>query len=661
MDKKQSKSDSTGEGVSRRSFMKHAAAGAGAAAAAATATGVGARNAEAAVPDISRPDDFTIIDETPINEFAFPARGADVFARACKEEGLDVLFCCPGNYGIITSLAKQGIPTYGGRTEGPMTSAADAFCRVTGKVAAASGTEGPGFTNMICAIAAANAARSPLLVLASNMDLAGDDTEGRIQRGYQQPTTEGLKKYGKRLVTLSRVHEYAGYAFRQLKSGVPGPVHLDFVSEVAGGQVQDELDLTEFTSKEKYRTEAVPYPDPKQIAKAVDLIKQAKRPMIVASVGAFYSQACDAIRELAEKTNIPVTESGPQRGKIADDHPLCASMAYDAYRSVDLVILVGQYCMPGGGRGFQFGPDAKYIRIDPAHEEIGRNTPIDVGIVSCEKAGIEALTEALPATKRDTWVAEVQAATAKYHKENEERYKIGLGYSGEGKVHPSVIGYEIEKFLYRGDIDPKQTTVVSGGFGIGKWTRRHLRAYRPGQICNGAYQYGSIGPDVGYLVGCGVAVRQGTGYQKGYEGSPVLAVTGDAGIAYSGFEIETLAKYKIPGIVVVYNNNAWGTWPGGVAQGGRIGHAHLFQENLRYDKVAEALGGNGEYVRSPEEMRPALERAWKVAVNESRPSIINVQAIKEYWTGAYEFLGDGRAKERGMTGTREPGCESYAH
>src|SRR5690606_1997411 len=173
----------------------------------------------------------------------------------------------------------------------------------------------------------------------------------------------------------------------------------------------------------------------------------------------------------------------------------------------------------------------KYICIDPKHEEIGRNTPIEIGIVSCEKAAIEALIEAMPPTQRDSWVAEVQAATAKYHRENEERYKIALGYSGDGRVHPAVIGMEIENFLYKGSIDPRQTTTVSGGFGIGKWTRRHLRAYRPGQICNGAYQYGSIGPDVGYLFGAGIAVRQGAGYQKGYEGGPVLGVTGDAGFA----------------------------------------------------------------------------------------------------------------------------------
>ena len=127
--------------------------------------------------------------------------GAQVFARLCKEEGLAALFSCPGNYSIVNAIALEGIPTYSGRHEGAMCHAADGFCRVTGEVAAASGTEGPGFTDMINAIAAANAARSPVLVLASNMTIANEDTEAGIQLGYQQPTTEGLKKYGKRLIT----------------------------------------------------------------------------------------------------------------------------------------------------------------------------------------------------------------------------------------------------------------------------------------------------------------------------------------------------------------------------------------------------------------------------------------------------------------------------
>ena len=127
---------------------------------------------------------------------------------------------------------------------------------------------------MIMNIAAAAAARTPLLVLASNMQIAGDDREAFIQTGYQQPTTTGMKKYGKRLIAPDRVWEYGAYAFRNLKSGVPGPVHLDFPGEVARARFTDPSKLKDFYGKEKYRTESCPDPAPKDIQKAVDLINQ---------------------------------------------------------------------------------------------------------------------------------------------------------------------------------------------------------------------------------------------------------------------------------------------------------------------------------------------------------------------------------------------------
>ena len=637
-------------GLSRRGFMRAAAAGAGTTAGV-FAAGVATGAVEASERPIQRPANFEQIAGAAITEFTFPAKGSDVFAKACKEEGLAALFCCPGNYHIVTSIANQGIPTYGGRLEGPMCSAADAFVRVTGEVAAASGTEGPGFTNMICAIAAANACRTPLLVVASNMSLRGDDTESNIQRGYQQPMTEGIKKYGKRVVDNKRVHEYAGYAFRMLKSGVPGPVHLDFTNESAGREsmLDTEMDIDCYFDKTKYRTDSKPYPDPKDVAKAIELIKQAQRPMIVASMGVFYSKAWDALRIFAEKADIPVAESGPMRGHFSDGHRLSASTAPGAIYSVDLAILIGQYCMPTLGE-YPFDVDCKYIRIDPRAEDVGRNIPIDLGIIANERNALEALSEAIAPMKHDAWVAEVAAARDAFEKENDEHYKIGLGYTDA--VHPAVIATELSNFLYRGDLPPEQTTVASGGFGIGKYTRRRLRAYRPGQICNGAYQYGSIGPDVGYALGCGVAMHLGAGPQAPYKGSPVIGITGDAGFAYSGMEIETMAKYKIPAIMIVYNNNAWGTWAG-YASNPLAAHVHLFQENLRYDKISEALGGHGEYVTAPDQFTPALKRCWDIAVNERRPSVINCQAKKEFWIA--------RDYPPGMLGQVEPGCMSYNH
>ena len=638
----------------RRNFMKRAGAGL-AGTAAVAATGFSSRaNAQSSVeePVISRTQAHKIFKDAPITEFSFPAQGADLFAKACKDEGLAALFCCPGNYSIVSALANAGIPTYGGRTEGAMCSAADGFIRVTGEVAAASGTEGPGFTNMICSIAAANSARSPLLVLASNMSVGGDDTERGIQRGYQQPTTQGIKKYGKRVVDKARVPEYAGYAFRNLKTGIPGPVHLDFVEESAGraSRVDSELDLENYWDQTKYRTDSTSYPDPRDIERLVKMLRTAKRPMIVANMGVFYSKAWDVLRKVAEKGNIPVCEAGPMRGHFSDDHPLSASTAPNAIGSVDLAILIGQYCMPVVGE-YPFDIDCKYVRIDPEAGDIGRNLPIDLGVVANERAALEVLYEKMPSMRYDAWVAEVARARVDFEAENDAHYKQGLTYTDA--VHPAVIATELNQFLYQGDIPKEQVTVVSGGFGIGRYTRRRLRAYRPGQICNGAYQYGSIGPDVGYAVGVGVATELGVGPQQAYQGTPIVAVTGDAGFGYSGFEVETLAKYRIPAIIVVYNNNAWGTWSG-YANQPRVAHVHQFQENVRYHKIAEALGGHGESVHTPEQFAPALQRAWQVAVNKRLPSVINCHAKKEFWLG-------GKQWGPGMLGKIEPGCMSYNH
>jgi thiamine pyrophosphate-dependent acetolactate synthase large subunit-like protein len=284
--------------------------------------------------------------------------------------------------------------------------------------------------------------------------------------------------------------------------------------------------------------------------------------------------------------------------------------------------------------------------MDPDASDVGRNWPIDLGIVSCEKAALEALAEALPKMQREAWVAELAAERKKFEDENDKYYKIGIGY--KDAVHPAVIGHDLAQFLYHGALPKEQTTFVSGGYGIARYTRRYMRAYRTGQICNGAYQYGAIGPDCGYTVGVGAAVQMGAGPQAPYKGAPIVGVTGDAGFAYTGMEFETLSKYKIPVVMVIYNNNAWG-----VSAPGRPQHIYLFQENVRYDKVAEGLGARGEYVTRPEDFLPALQRSYEIAAKERISTVINCQAKREFWIRSQY--------EPGQLGKVEPGCMAYYH
>ena len=260
-----------------------------------------ARAGTASIPSIAIPKEIP----ESMNEAPKPGSfegqgmtGAEVFAKLCKEEELAALFCCPGNYTVINAIAAAGVPSYGGRTEGSMCAAADGFSRVTGEVTACSGTEGPGFTHMIMNIAAAAAARTPLLVLASNMQIAGDDRETFIQTGYQQPITTGMKKYGKRLIAPDRVWEYGAYAFRNLKSGVPGPVHLDFPGEVARARFTDPAKLKDFYAKDKYRTESCPHPAPKDIQQGGRPDQQGRAARCsIAGQGVFQNKAWERAAE----------------------------------------------------------------------------------------------------------------------------------------------------------------------------------------------------------------------------------------------------------------------------------------------------------------------------------------------------------------------------
>ncbi len=638
--------------LSRRGFLRSSAAGLGVA-----ATGLGtsslAIGQETDIPSVRMAEAF----EASLAEAPQPAEfsgkgmsGAEVFANLCKQEELSALFCCPGNYTVINALAAAGIPSYGGRTEGAMCAMADGYSRVTGEVTAASGTEGPGFTHMIMNIAAAHRARTPLLVLASNMQISGDDREAFIQTGYQQPQTEGIRKYGKRLIDPARVHEYGAYAFRNLKTGVPGPVHLDFPAEVARARFKDPSELKDFYGKSQYRTESRAHPAPGDITTAAAMIGKSQRPLIVAGQGVFQRRAWETLRKVAEKGDIAVVTSGPSRGFFPDDHRLAVAAAPDALLSADLVIFIGQYCMPSPGE-YRFNPDVKVIRVQPTGEDLGRNWPLDLGIVSDEAAFLEALEDALQKKRRQDWADEMAAARKAYQDKVDKIYQLGLQHSSKtGLLHPAVIAHDTQAF-----IDAEDRLAITSGVGgwtIGLFSGHFTRAYRPGQFVVPPYQYAAIGPDMAMVMGVSCAVQRGVGPQKGYEGAPSICITSDAGAAYSLFELDTALKYRWPTITIVYNNNAWGVWPNAV-RSARSMHMYLFQENLRYDKMAEGLGANGAYVRTQAELQAALAQAYKLARNEKISSLINCQGLKEFTSG--------RDYPPGISLPHEPGVGAVAH
>jgi len=250
--------------------------------------------------------------------------------------------------------------------------------------------------------------------------------------------------------------------------------------------------------------------------------------------------------------------------------------------------------------------------------------------VSDEKVFMEELANGLPKKKRDSWVGEIAAAKNDWERSQVELHAQFLKYSRDtNRLHPFVLCKEVHDFLYEGDIDPKQTVTGWGGNMIGFACMRWLRANRPGQEVVVVYQFGAMGPDLAMMMGPAVAVQRGIGPHALYKGAPVVVVTGDAGMAYSLMELDTFVKYKLPVICIVYNNDCWGTFTMATSTP-RAAHMYLFQENLRYDRMAEQMGVRGEYVSTPEDLRAALKRSYDAAAKHGYSTLINCQGIREF-------------------------------
>jgi thiamine pyrophosphate-dependent acetolactate synthase large subunit-like protein len=591
--------------------------------------------AEACAPEgaANAPEDGTAkaisdsLDAAPTRkDFTSPGgiSGAQIFANLCKDEDLAALFMCSGNYTITHEIAQVGVPSFGGHNEGGMAFAADGYARASGLVTACSGTEGPGFTNMITAIATAHFANTPLLVLASNRTLASEDSNKVIQYIAQQKQTDGIRKYGKRITAPERIYEYGSYAFRNLKSGVPGVAHLDFPAEVADARFADSSKLVNYFDRAKILSESRAMPNPAEVRQAVEMIGKAERPVIVAGHGVHVRRAQEALLRAAEKNDIGVISSGPVRGVFPDEHRLSLSMANDALMKADLVIFIGQYLMPSLGE-WTMPTDITTIRVNPEVEEIGRNWPVDLGIFSDEGYFLDALADALPRRERSGWVSDIAAAHKTWMDTRLRYYQQGLDHSkSTGVLHPAVLSKDLHDFLYKGAIDPKQTLSGYGGLTIGGYVGHWLRAYRPAQEIVTHYQFGAMGPEIAMMIGGGLAAARGAGLQSAYKGAPSVAVCGDGGCGMSLMEIETAVRYKVPLIAIIYNNNCWGSYNFS-RNAPKSMQLHLFQENLRYDKVAEGLGARGEYVHTSEDFRAALQRAYDTAAKESLPTVINCQ------------------------------------
>ncbi len=327
------------------------------------------------------------------------------------------------------------------------------------------------------------------------------------------------------------------------------------------------------------------------------MLKQAQRPVVITGTGVFWSGAMAELKEFVELSGIPFYTTPQGRGVIAEDHPLSFLGARNqAWKQADLALVVGTRLnfIIGYGLPPRWAPELKIIQVDIHDEEIGRNRPVDVGIVGDAKTVLRQLIDEGRATLGGRpelpWVETLRGLD----KRAQEK-AASLLNSDAVPIHPLRLCKEVRDFMDRDAI------IVVDGHEILNFARQSIPTFVPGHRIN-------AGPN-----GCmGVAVPFGLGAKVAKPDTQVIVLSGDGSFGFNGMEIDTMMRHNIPVLIVISNNGGWAS-VGGMSAGRDL-------EFSRYEKMAEVFGAHGEFVEKPQDIRPALERAKK----SGKPAVVNV-------------------------------------
>lgn len=522
-------------------------------------------------------------------------RGEEIIARCLKREGVDTIFFMMGGptggtAGACLNLGMKGIYV---RHEQAAAMMAHAYARVTGKPGVCIAPMGPGVANLVTGLANAWADATPVIAIGGASPMRGT-TLDTFQEMDQMPMMKPIVKAAYHIDLGYRIPEYFSIAFREALDGKRGPVYLNLPGDILMGKVEEE----KIHWVENYRTEARPAGAPAMVRKAIDLLAEARKPLIITGSGVIWSGAEQALRKFVDETGIPFFTTPQGRGVVPEDHPRSFPAARStAFREADVVLVIGARAnsMLSFLRPPRFSRDAKFINVNLDGREIGHNREIAVGIIGDARLVLEQLAAEARGRfnpKEETaWVAQLAAK----HRTNLER-NAPLMHSSKVPIHPLRLCNEVKESITR------DTILVVDGHEILNFARQSIPIYETGCSLN-AGPHGCMGVGIPFGIGAKVAAPD----------KPVLVLSGDGAFGWNGMEMDTAIRHKLPIVVVVSNNGGFTSRQ----TGGNVGRDLGFQ---RYDKLVEALGGYGEFVERPDEIRPAIERA----IKSGRTALVNV-------------------------------------
>ena len=531
--------------------------------------------------------------------------GFHLIIEALKLNGLNTIYGVPGipitDFGRMAQAS--GIRVLSFRHEQNAGYAASIAGFLTKKPGVCLTVSAPGFLNGLTALAHATTNCFPMILISGSsereiVDLQQGDYEEMDQLAIAKP----FCKAAYRILHAQDIGIGLARAIRAAVSGRPGGVYLDLPAKLFGQVMNAEAGRKSLVKVIDPAPAQIPAPD--AVKRALDVLKSAKRPLIILGKGAAYAQADDAIRTFVEKSGAPFLPMSMGKGLLPDTHPQCAGAARSTVlKDSDIVMLIGARLnwLLSHGKGKTWG-DApkKLIQVDIEPKEMDSNVEIAAPVVgdigSCVSALLQGMGGSWPTPPAD-WIKTV---TSK-RDENVAKMAPRLMNNNSPMDYHGALGVLRTIVKERPD-----AILVNEGANTLDLARGIIDVYQPRKRLD-VGTWGIMGVGMGYAIAAAVET-----------GKPVLAVEGDSAFGFSGMEVETICRYKLPICVVIFNND-------GIYRGTDVNNASsdpattVFVKGSRYDRMIEAFGGVGVNATTPDE----LKRAVNTAMDSGKPTLIN--------------------------------------
>jgi len=534
--------------------------------------------------------------EAPLSPADSTVNAGHLIARRLRASGIDTIFTLSGGhlFSIYDGCQAENVRLIDTRHEQTAAFAAEGWSKVTRVPGVAALTAGPGVTNGMSAMAAAQQNQSPLVVLGGRAPAARWG-QGSLQEIDHIPFVAPLTRFAATAQSPDAVGPLIDDALRAAAGadGQPtGVSFVDFPMDHVFGAAHDGGGPGALTA-----TSAVVQPDGNAVDVAVRLLADARRPVIMAGTNVWWGHAETALLRLAEMLRIPVLMNGMARGTVPADHDLAFSRARSkALREADVALVVGVPMDFRLGFGGVFGTETKLIVADRVAPERPHPREVAAGLYGDLATSLSALSGVAPAD-HEAWIGDLR--TLETTSRAGEAAELA---DDRTPLHPMRVYAEVSALLDRDAI----VVIDAGDFG--SYAGRVIDSYVPGAWLDSG-PFGCLGSGPGYALAAKLARPD----------RQVVLLQGDGAFGFSGMEWDTLVRHGVHVVSVIGNNGIWGLekHPMEMLYGYSV--VAELRPGTRYDEVVTALGGHGELVATPAELRPALERAFSAGL----PAVVN--------------------------------------